>query len=93
MVRILSLLKRHDFLFLNLNISFFFFWGGGGGQGVRCPRETVLSKSHGKDCLFARMQNKVPKSLNKLPLVLFVSKLALSHNLAVEKAELRPNSI
>ena len=27
MVRILSLLKRHDFLFLNLNISFFF--GGG----------------------------------------------------------------
>lgn len=28
MVRILSLLKRHDFLFLNLNISFFF--GGGG---------------------------------------------------------------
>lgn len=27
MVRILSLLKRHDFLFLNLNISFFL--GGG----------------------------------------------------------------
>ena len=27
MVRILSLLKRHDFLLLNLNISFFF--GGG----------------------------------------------------------------
>ena len=29
MVRILSLLKRHDFLFLNLNISFFFEGGGG----------------------------------------------------------------
>lgn len=29
MVRILSLLKRHDFLFLNLNISFFFLGGGG----------------------------------------------------------------
>lgn len=31
MVRILSLLKRHDFLFLNLNISFF-FWGGGDNE-------------------------------------------------------------
>lgn len=30
MVRILSLLKRHDFLFLNLNISFFL--GGGGNE-------------------------------------------------------------
>ena len=29
MVRILSLLKRHDFLFLNLNISFFLRGGGG----------------------------------------------------------------
>lgn len=44
MVRILSLLKRHDFLFLNLNISFFFF--GGGGDNELDVHERLYCQNH-----------------------------------------------
>ena len=43
MVRILSLLKRHDFLFLNLNISFFF---GGGGDNELDVHERLYCQNH-----------------------------------------------
>lgn len=44
MVRILSLLKRHDFLFLNLNISFFFL--GGVGDNELDVHERLYCQNH-----------------------------------------------